>query len=81
MSNIMLSMARNDALYHPEKYKLIGVNIDPSAFVDEKSGELDSAALAHEGFEWVQKQFKKLDAEKAAEVEAKKAKDEAGEPA
>lgn len=53
MSNIMLSMARNDALYHPEKYKLIGVNIDPSAFVDEKSGELDSAALAHEGFEWV----------------------------
>ena len=33
-------MAKNDAYYHPEKHRLIGVNIDSSAFV-RADGSLD----------------------------------------
>ena len=76
MSNIMLDMAKAEARYSNDpKKKLIGITLDPAAFVDEKSGELNSDALAHEGFEWVQKQFKKIDADKKAAAEAEVKKD------
>jgi hypothetical protein len=41
---------------------------DPQGF-KKPDGTLDSAAMAHEMFGWAQKQFKKIDAEKAAEGE------------
>ena len=71
MSNMMFNMATAEARYSNDpKDQLIGITLDPAAFVDEKTGELDSAALAHEGVEWVQKQFKKIDDVKAAEDKA-----------
>ena len=74
MSNVMLDMAKADARYSNDpKKKLNHLTLDPAAFVDEKTGELNSDALAKEGVEWVQKQFKKIDADKkAAEIDGKK---------
>jgi hypothetical protein len=59
-------MARNDAYYHPEKHKLVGVVIDPSKIVDDK-GELDVDGLCDEILKWFEIQTAKIDAEKAAE--------------
>ena len=67
MSNMMLEMAKAKARYSNDpKDQLIGCVIDPKGF-KKPDGSLDSAAMAHEMFGWAQKQFKKLDDEKAAE--------------
>jgi hypothetical protein len=66
MSNMMFNMATAKARYSNDpKDQLIGVVIDPKGF-KKPDGSLDSDALAHEGCEWAQKQFKKIEADKAA---------------
>ena len=64
-------MAKAKAMYSNDpKDKLIGCVFDPQGF-KKPDGTLDSAAMAHEMFEWAQKQFKKIDSDKA-EAEGKK---------
>jgi hypothetical protein len=66
--SIMSDMAKNELCYKGKKP--IQLTLDPASFVGE-DGKLDSAAMAHEMFEWAQKQFKKIDSDKA-EAEGKK---------
>ena len=69
--SIMSDMAKNDAYYKGKK--LVGCVFDPSGF-KKPDGTLDSAAMAHEMFMWVQGQFKKIDEAKKAEEGAKEEK-------
>ena len=69
--SIMSDMAKNDAYYKGKK--LVGCVFDPTSFV-RKDGTLDKEAMAHEMFEWVQKQYKKIDEAKKAEEDAKEKK-------
>ena len=67
--SIMSDMAKSEAMYKGKK--LIGCVFDPTGF-KKPDGSLDSAAMAHEMFEWAQKQYKKIDEAKKEEVDAKK---------
>jgi hypothetical protein len=67
---MMIEMIKAKARYSNDpKDQLVGM-FDPQGF-KKPDGTLDSDAMVHSMFGWAQKQFKKLDDEKAA-VEAKK---------
>lgn len=71
MSNMMLNMATAKARYSndpKDQLQLVGM-FDPQGF-KKPDGTLDSDAMAHSMFECAQKQFKKIDDEKAAEDKA-----------
>jgi hypothetical protein len=68
---MMIEMAKSKARYSNDpKDQLVALCMfDPAGF-KKPDGTLDSDAMAHEMFECAQKQFKKIDDEKAAEGKA-----------